>query len=779
MTYNDTTIEDVIEKFKDKDSWVPIIANCENLSDYEALYNKTSARYNVIHATDCLDDDGLPSAYKLYLTAKNVEEKTVVFGLFHVCAFLGGAEELQSYFNKVSKLGVVNNNKKKLLFVAFGLRDKLKDYLINNPNSKYRAHFYFINSNERSQIPELIISSYKTGATNEKAFDNLIDYFKYLEKHGTCVGYVLDKWKHQKFKVDIYNVIKQQPIIEYLKEKDSIFKADVFANFEQEFYCNLNSKMGDKRFLDYVNSIFTKGFDTAISNYENYDQFNKTLIYIWLILLKRKKDDDYLSIVADNINCIDDVLPQIFNTIIEIPKNDTNFDQYYKERKKILDNLTFKLNESNYLDNYLDKLNGKEFGIDEVNYLTDLTPKERVEILTCLSQSNRSLNEINQITKNIYPKLYYYMQEYDFQVDDDNVLNSYINEYKMQKFKNKVESVFIEKVNSFAKSKQYTKYEYRNELCRKIDLNGKIYTLFVDCLGIEYCGFIEAYCKEKGLRVNIRVGQSNLPSITSKNSDFYEIKYDKDEKVKKLDNLKHEVPINNMPVYIVDEIEYLSEIIDRAKKELEKNKYHKYIIMSDHGSSRLARIWQGKTIKVPKQANERGRHGGRCCLYNEEISNHSNVIVSADKKYCVMANYDRFSSSQKFGYEMHGGATLEEIMVPIIEIQIAKITAKICSKDELNIDKNCADPIIVQFNHKDVEAYIKIIEKIPSSCITTILDKYDLKLNKNTKNYECRLPCKAGEIKFDLYANGEKVLKKIKVKFNQKDKFDDPMGGMI
>ena len=61
-----------------------------------------------------------------------------------------------------------------------------------------------------------------------------------------------------------------------------------------------------------------------------------------------------------------------------------------------------------------------------------------------------------------------------------------------------------------------------------------------------------------------------------------------------------------------------------------------------------------------------GEHSGRCCPKNEIDEKPDFAIEEND--YWILANYDRFRGGRKSDVEVHGGASLEEVLIPIIEI---------------------------------------------------------------------------------------------------------------
>ena len=87
-------------------------------------------------------------------------------------------------------------------------------------------------------------------------------------------------------------------------------------------------------------------------------------------------------------------------------------------------------------------------------------------------------------------------------------------------------------------------------------------------------------------------------------------------------------------------------------------------------------------------------------------------------KTLLYANYDRFKGGRKANIEVHGGATLEEVVVPIIEI--------IYAPDEIEIkllDKK------VKFSRRKKDAVIRIFSK-------TKLDNLSIRVSGLNGEYE-------------------------------------------
>lgn len=80
--------------------------------------------------------------------------------------------------------------------------------------------------------------------------------------------------------------------------------------------------------------------------------------------------------------------------------------------------------------------------------------------------------------------------------------------------------------------------------------------------------------------------------------------------------------------------------------------------------------------------NSAGKHAWRCCPINE--LDEKPACATEENGWWVLANYDRFAGGRLDSVELHGGATLEEILVPVIEFSLkgAKVEVKSSSEEQ-------------------------------------------------------------------------------------------------
>ena len=159
-----------------------------------------------------------------------------------------------------------------------------------------------------------------------------------------------------------------------------------------------------------------------------------------------------------------------------------------------------------------------------------------------------------------------------------------------------------------------------------------------------------------------------------------------------MDELKHHSQIYDYekikePIHIFRELEIIDEELRRIQSLLVQETITKAIIVSDHGASRLAVIY-GHENSSPLVLDEKAQHSGRCC----PAEDNPNIPYAAyEDGFAILANYERFRGGRKANVEVHGGATLEEVVVPVITL----------SRKPANIEYCFTDPIII-LKQKDV-----------------------------------------------------------------------------
>lgn len=168
---------------------------------------------------------------------------------------------------------------------------------------------------------------------------------------------------------------------------------------------------------------------------------------------------------------------------------------------------------------------------------------------------------------------------------------------------------------------------------------------------------------------------------------------------KQLDDIKHNgdkdfnFETQKLPIHLAAELKVIDDALYWSKSELLQNKTREVIIASDHGASRLAVI--SNTENKWEMATE-GLHSGRCCPINE--INEKPKAATEEHGFWVLANYDRFKGGRKASVEVHGGASLEEVLVPIIRITLVNGRIELKNMTEIAYSSWDEDPVIEIFS---------------------------------------------------------------------------------
>lgn len=490
------------------------------------------------------------------------------------------------------------------------------------------------------------------------------------------------------------------------------------------------------RFLDLlnevngnINSIIEK-FDPNIENefftWINGTNFNNWLYFISLKLKVSEIKNSYLKYVIEMTTSFEVFKRNIINAIIDVTHTEKRFDIFFEERK----NLVYKFNESDIADFVLEnRLNSTE----SIYKLTDNTLIEREEFITLFPTMDKE-SFLKRVVVS-YPAIADYLRKYIF-VDPkvNNELNAFLTEYfesyKNQKILNYIEKDFLTQVEELATERKYNSLRTRSEVLSTLNLKDT-YLYWIDALGVEFLGYIQKICESKGLAIRIYIARAELPTITSKNNEFYLEWPGSKEKEQGLDELKHNdsgrntYHSGNPPIHLAKELDIISGVLEKTVITLKSYEYEKVIIVSDHGASRLAVI---NEQDEKYDADTKGEHGGRC---REKPSDYSPMSYdlpfateSPDGKFLVLANYGRFKGSRKANIEVHGGASLEEVVIPIIEVTLANPDTSVRVIDDNKLFASFRNPLkFTLFSKTDLGQVRVVIEGISNPFIAEKIDK--------------------------------------------------------
>lgn len=474
--------------------------------------------------------------------------------------------------------------------------------------------------------------------------------------------------------------------------------------------------------------------DIVISTYQQNSADPK---WFWLYFIGLKLfhagDDSYLNKAIEAASSPSGLIHNLYRTILEVEPTDRTFVPIYERRKAHLNAIGNPLDEVN---NFCKIVQSK--GKYALYYLTDNTIQEKELIFKLLDRYSEDFEraELFDILERIYPDLRAYLTPYRFK---NELLDSYFQEYKYQKVVNKIFPNFMEIVEKQAVDRDYNIIlQPRSAIIEEIDVTNA-QTYFTDAMGVEYLGYIMSRCHALQLMAKVTVCRCELPSITSRNKEFWDVLSTEQFPiitVDKIDKIKHHGEEGydysredrKLPIHLIRELELIDELLKKIKTNLANGTYQKAILISDHGASRLAVIHETENLW---EMESNGQHSGRCCP-KSEIDERPDSATDAED-FWALANYDRFKGSRKANVEVHGGATLEEIAVPIIEISIlnSAIEVKIMPIDSTALFADIPE-ITVSFRKK---AAIKIFATEKLTDVSVVIDGHVYEANPIDDNF--------------------------------------------
>lgn len=742
-----------IDRYLSKTDGQPLIIDVQNTSDLSAIVmHYKVGNNNIICASNYCNTDELPHVDAIFNKISN--EDNPVF-LTELSSFLklSGENELR----KIIKVLLSMSIKGHVVIITYQCK-KFLSY--NDPRIDRRIA---IVDGEKKETPKIILTSSKALLPQKAIFyDGIQNFASIVENSNNIEVYIISSKHKENFPNALYRLSSLDKAYEAILHKDSMTSqlSEKMGTDSQWRYALELFKLKNS-WLDIIDDKFGshKTLEHIISSYDSLTEDDQWLYFIALKLCG-SKNNNYLNMVLSKVFRTKEFMQQLCRYILNIDVDDKNYWQLYNERKVILNQISGCKNE---LCNYCDLVFGKN--IDTIYYLTDVTQKECETIFKYLDQYGEKIErkKLIDILSKVYPALYEYMQPYQFK---NTLLNEYFQEYKFQKVINKLLPSFVEIVEQQAKKRDYNSIlSPRSSVIEKLDKkNSQLY--FIDAMGVEYLGFILSECVKMNLDVHITVCRSELPSVTSRNKEFLNAFNDSNYpiiSIKDIDDIKHHGKDNydyykhsKLPIHLIKELEIIQKVLKKINADLtSQNKLEKVFIISDHGASRLAVLYDNENIW---EMSEKGEHSGRCCL-KSDVDRQPDYATDADD-FWSLANYDRFKGGRKSNVEVHGGATLEEICVPVIELTRRSESAEIylMPTNSIDIDDTKIPEIEVSFRKK---AALKIYSTTPISNIVVNNNSYEV-IEIGNKYYSIEMYDikKAGTYNADIYSGDNKIASK-------------------
>lgn len=647
----------------------PLLVNTENAHDFQCLVKRMQLDGNktCVFVHDYCGK-GLPQIDALF---RDVKKKGcfVVIGLSSYVMLLGKkrAEELMARLQELSVAGHV-------IVLLSHMKEIRLSRMQQDQHLSYRV---LLLEGDPTPLPSIYLASPEENSFGQLVLPNIQALLEKLEQYDPVGGetsFAVRTSLHKEvFSESMYSIRSSKGIYKELLRAFPVLKGDLeeswgtkedWERFAQEWKeCLSWGALAEKHF----------GIDAHFSailerEYEQADTY-ETWLYWLLLKVQGASEDAYLSYALGKSRHWRDLWEHIFLSLSSLSFQMREFEKYCEGRKRLLEGQAIP---ATWVSEYQDAIVQK--GRDAIWYLFAGTAWEEKMLFQCLADYDYTKEEVMGVLKTHFPDLFAYMKSFTFTMHQKvperlvPLLTKYFDDYKWQKLMNHLTPDFKAQVNTLAEHRVYNQFPIRSlALSQMKKENTMMY--FVDALGVEYLSYISEKCKTYGLLLSIQVVHGELPSITSQNTEFMNADV---TNIKDLDALKHESQTYNyekqkIPLHLVAELKAIDGVLQTIRDGLLMKEMKSAIIISDHGATRLAVLNDEEYGAEFIVGESKGQHSGRCCQVEEDPGI---PFAAYENGYAVLANYMRFKGSRKADVEVHGGATLEETLVPLLQISL-------------------------------------------------------------------------------------------------------------
>lgn len=425
-------------------------------------------------------------------------------------------------------------------------------------------------------------------------------------------------------------------------------------------------------FTNFINERFdtfslTTSEDFIKTWFECETEFDRWLLT--LFYLKQCNNQGYVSRALALCNDLSNA--ELFSNIATLIFNETLTDQTIKERREALKEAA--RHGVVITEQAEQKLKAKLKAIaadpgrgyyTAVRLLTSLTNADRQLAIEWLGAGKILRHDIEKI----FPALYDYMTPLNIQLDPCNRwICDYFDAYRTAKIANNnnaVQPILADKNGSSTAFQQWSdNFKTVKTLLHSREDIDVFY--WIDGLGVDWIPYIIKIINDRSIEnvyVNeVMVAKAALPTTTAVNkAKLLEIVGPDRElpKVGDLDSFAHNHR-SDYPQYIADELKLVKSYFDEI---LSKYNRKKIAFVSDHGISYMAQYGRGLNL-----SGIDSDHAGRCATMQPgaNVTSDTNYIKLDDKTLCALTDNSLAAKTPK-GQGAHGGATPQELLVPII-----------------------------------------------------------------------------------------------------------------
>lgn len=313
-----------------------------------------------------------------------------------------------------------------------------------------------------------------------------------------------------------------------------------------------------------------------------------------------------------------------------------------------------------------------------VSLLTPLTDDERRLCIEWVAAGRVAPADI----KNVFPGLHSYLAPLSLNTMDDSNrwIDAYFDAYRRSKIADAISpemrALLTERNADAATCQAWTdSFKTVKTLLHKRDDIDVIY--WIDGLGVDWIPFVRdvigRYAKEHVYLNEIYVAAATLPTTTAANKPRLQSLLPEGTTLPKcgdIDAFAHTA--KSYPQYIIDEMRIVEEAICSV---LDDYNGKKIAFVSDHGITYLSQLEEGR-----KLGGMMPDHEGRVATYTGNLVDDDGYIKLDDGRTVCSLIHRSLTDKVSRGHGAHGGATPEEILVPVVIVSSQKNAANYAVK---------------------------------------------------------------------------------------------------
>ncbi|NMA75532.1 MAG: BREX-4 system phosphatase PglZ [Bacteroidales bacterium] len=298
--------------------------------------------------------------------------------------------------------------------------------------------------------------------------------------------------------------------------------------------------------------------------------------------------------------------------------------------------------------------------LHRLSVLTDISQQQRLEAIACVGELIKKDIDPNQWWEYLecaFPALAWYLQPI---ATGDEFADRYFQAYTRCRIKDTADTQLSDLINQWAKKQLLWNYPSRSELVSRLREEGAK-VIWVDGMGIEWMGLLRQYFfANNEADCDITITRSNLPTTTEANKEWHS----REMIERGLDDAAHHYDYS-FPQSFLTCMEVVKKVATKALSLLAQHSC--VVITADHGLSRFA-VKGATRTEVPNsiEAEAAGRFAS---IENDSYHIGSHCPLIMDRGHVIWMTHEGFKSAGSCRGEVHGGATPEECLVPVIVLR--------------------------------------------------------------------------------------------------------------